>query len=374
MRAARNPRLTKRQEQSLASALQGQEYLTEIKFEGTPLQLIVDTGSSDTWLIESSFQCTDANSQAVSQATCNFGPTYPGTFSAEEEIPNVNFNIGYGDGEFVTGVFGKADIEIAGITVPQQTAALGTSAYWNGDGISSGLLGLAYPGLTSEYQGSDPNQDGTTRITYDPIFTNMYKQGLSSAMFSMAIERGTGGGYIAFGGLPPVNVTGDWATVPIQQMTSSSTASDDSDDTDDSNAAQTDYQFYTLTPDSFEYGNAKHTVKDQYIVDSGTTLVYASTATTKAINALFKPAATVSNGYYSVSCSATAPNIAVVLGGQAFSISVKDLIVSDGAGGCISGVQDGGSGPYILGDVFMSNVVVAFDVGAAEMRFAAHNY
>jgi aspergillopepsin I len=124
LRNANNPALRKRQaDQPLIGALQGQEYLAQIKFQDTDVDVIVDTGSSDTWLIESSFQCLNQNSQSVSQATCNFGPTYPGTFSAEEAIPDVNFSISYGDGEFVTGVFGKADITVAGITVPAQTVS-----------------------------------------------------------------------------------------------------------------------------------------------------------------------------------------------------------------------------------------------------------
>lgn len=40
---------------------------------------------------------------------------------------------------------------------------------------------------------------------------------------------------------------------------------------------------------------------------------------------------------------------------------------------CYTGVQPGGE-LSILGDVWLKSVVAVFDVGAAEMRFAAHNY
>ena len=40
--------------------------------------------------------------------------------------------------------------------------------------------------------------------------------------------------------------------------------------------------------------------------------------------------------------------------------------------GCISGISNGEIyAPYILGDVFMKNVLVVFDVGAGELRFAS---
>ena len=66
------------------------------------------------------------------------------------------------------------------------------------------------------------------------------------------------------------------------------------------------------------------------------------------------------------------------INGTAFYINPSDLLLDSGytdeAGQelCVTGVQDGGEGPFILGDVFLQNVVAVFDVGASEMRFAAH--
>lgn len=43
-----------------------------------------------------------------------------------------------------------------------------------------------------------------------------------------------------------------------------------------------------------------------------------------------------------------------------------------GRGTCMSGINDGGdNAPYVVGDVFLKNVVVVFDVGATELRFRA---
>jgi hypothetical protein len=219
-------------------------------------------------------------------------------------------------------------------------AALGTKAYWRGDATSTGLLGLAYSSLTSQFQGNT-YVSGAKRIPYDPIFTTMYKSGLTSAMFSMAIERETGG-YIAFGGLPPVQTLGDYATVPIETMTT--------------RAGGKDYMFYTVTPDAFEYTGSPTTNTDQYIVDSGTTLFLASDAVAKGVNAQFVPPATLQDGFYYVDCNATVPDFSVKIGGQSFKISPKDMVLQDSGTQCASGVQAGGSsGPYILGDVFMRN-------------------
>jgi len=104
---------------TLTAALGGQEYLVSIEWAGTSYTVIVDSGSSDTWLIKSGFECLDANGNEQSDSSCDFGPPFTGTFD-DGQISNENFNITYGDGEFVTGVMGYEDITIAGITVSKQ--------------------------------------------------------------------------------------------------------------------------------------------------------------------------------------------------------------------------------------------------------------
>jgi len=237
--------------------------------------------------------------------------------------------------------------------------ALGNVAYWNGDGISSGLVGLAYPAITAAYSGSDPSQDANAqKIEYSPIFTSMYTQNLSAPSFSMAIERGnSSGGYIAFGGLPPVTTEGDYAKTAIQVYTGQGGGSN--------------LTFYTITPDALVYSGAAGSNLDQYIVDSGTTLLYLPTAIATALNNAYSPAPDASTG--AISCTATAPSLGVTIGGTTFTINPVDMILSDSTGACFTAIQDGSSGPYILGDVFLKNVVAVFDVGAAEMRFAAHS-
>jgi hypothetical protein len=201
----------------------------------------------------------------------------------------------------------------------------------------------------------------------------MYKQSLSSPMFSLALQRGTSAGYIAFGGLPPVNFDKSSFSNASIQMTSISNIR--------KGGKASGYAFYTITPDAMVYQGAPSSNTDAYIVDSGTTLFYMPSAAAQAVNNLFSPAAQLlsNQGGYFVNCKATTPSIGVKIGGTTFQINEADLIyqnvVDSATGLCMSGIQDGGSsGPYILGDVFLQNVVAVFDIGAAQMRFAAHNY
>lgn len=73
-----------------------------------------------------------------------------------------------------------------------------------------------------------------------------------------------------------------------------------------------------------------------------------------------------------MNCNAIAPAFAVKIGGVVFSVDKRDMIMDDGTGQgtCQGGVSDGGTyAPYVLGDVFMKNAMVVFDVGASELRF-----
>lgn len=80
----------------LISLYEGEEFATGITIGGQDFQVIVDTGSSDTWVVESDFLCVDVDTEdPLPQTDCGFGPAYTST-STFQQIPNVNFNITYG--------------------------------------------------------------------------------------------------------------------------------------------------------------------------------------------------------------------------------------------------------------------------------------
>lgn len=121
------------------------------------------------------------DSQPQPAAKCAFGKPFEFNKSKTfTPIKNENFNTFYGDGEFLIGTVGFDTITVAGLTAKNQTIGLVDSAAWLGDGTSSGLLGFAYPALTSVYSGSDPNSDSTSNLLeYDPFFYTAVKQGRS---------------------------------------------------------------------------------------------------------------------------------------------------------------------------------------------------
>jgi hypothetical protein len=231
-------------------------------------------------------------------------------------------------------------------------------------------VGLAYPGLTNVYNGTDPDSDvGGTADAYNPLFfTALSEKVVSnpcecsqihhllvpstciiSLDFSVALNRGSfkhkesssydpNLGYLAFGGIAPVNTTNTSATIPVQGYTLTSGSSNQ-------------YLFYTVEIDSYIFsGSAAPTGSGkQAILDTGTTLNYIPNALAKAYNSKFVPPATyvADQDTYFVDCNATVPAFAVEIGGTKFTIDAADNILPSGVDSngneiCISGTQNGG--------------------------------
>lgn len=190
----------------------------------------------------------------------------------------------------------------------------------------------------------------------------------------MAIERDISGpaGYLALGGLPPLAYTGALVSTPIVKTTISGYPSG--------------YDFYAINLAGIYLKGVALAIKSigattEYIVDSGTTLNYFPTTIANAINAAFVPAAKYSDdeGAYIVSCTAVAPSLSIDIAGTLFTINPLDMILDAGDGTCITGIDDGGSSltadVFILGDTFMKNAIVVFDVTTSTMMFGAReNY
>jgi len=117
-------RLIKRQQIGDAGIIDDRQlnFLAQISFGDQTFDAILDSGSSDTWLIQTGFTCYDPSSGAqVDESYCNFGPTWTPD-SSFTEYDNVNIRSAYGDGKrYIAGPLGYADVTLAGLTVPSQT-------------------------------------------------------------------------------------------------------------------------------------------------------------------------------------------------------------------------------------------------------------
>jgi hypothetical protein len=187
------------------------QYGIECMWGDQPIWLLFDTGSSDTWAVKSDFICTDRYDNEYPQAACRHGVGYVNEF-AHGKLPNLHFALSFGSGERVSGPMGLSDITVGGITVDQVQVGLANRTYWRGNNITDGILGLAFGALTSAYYGSEDENREQYRVPYSPFVSTMISQGkLKNRYFSVAIERNSSSGIMAWGGLPPTQLLGNSA-------------------------------------------------------------------------------------------------------------------------------------------------------------------
>ncbi|PYI28113.1 acid protease, partial [Aspergillus indologenus CBS 114.80] len=353
----------------LSSVYYGQGLVANVTLGDQEFALILDTGSSDTWVVGTGFICADPSTLSeIDEDGCGFGATYDSKQSlTARSVPNENFRIHYGSGAFVEGRFEYEQVTVGDIQVSSQQVAVVEYSAWFGDNSSSGILGLAYPALTFAYPGTNFSADRqANRLNYNPIFTTMYEIGLVSPLFSLAVSRDAdSAGYLAFGGLPPgTPKAANFVSTPIQTLTTYFPGYN-----------YTGYAFYTVTVDeaTSPWRNVGNITGFQMIVDSGTTLLDVPNQVADSINAQFDPPATYSAdlGAYAVACNATPPAIGIRIAGRVFPISPQDMIFKYGQETCFSGVNRAGASLTVLGIVFLRNVVAVFDVGNTLMRFTS---
>lgn len=378
-RRAQQPRVI-----PITSTQYGTNFNVEVQFGNQTFQLVLDTGSSDTWVIQTGFQCYNATDNTeVPPDVCNYGNASYNISSTFEQIDDEYFGVYYGAGP-VTGFTGYEEVTLGGIKVKrQQVGIVDESSLNQGDGVNSGLVGFGYPSLTAAHVGKTSVSNGSSllsnRTTYNPLFTNMYEQGLVDPYFSLALERTlyndsiAPAGYLALGSLPPVAHNSNFSIVPVEIPRTIPLSYTNG------TSVRT---YWTTTISRAIWGTNSSNLHAnltsfQIIIDSGNPWNTFPPELAEAVNGAFDPPAVIdkSLGAWSVNCNATAPMLGVEIGNQTFYHRGQDLIIPLGDGTCmtsiIATVPVSGIVLNVLGDAFLKNVVAVFDFGKDEMRFAA---
>ncbi len=208
----------------LTAADHGFSFDVEIIIGGQKFLVLADTGSSDLWVAGTGYRCFNAtDNNELPQSACTYANATYNPSPTFRQIQNETFGVEYGAG-IAVGIMGSEDVVFGGITVHGQVLGIADRFTNAGSGIDSGILGLAYPALTSAHAGT--RVDNTTlrfnRTMYNPLFTNMFQQGSIEPWFSIALDRlapgkVTGpGGYLGLGAMPPVNFSSDFTRAPFE--------------------------------------------------------------------------------------------------------------------------------------------------------------
>ncbi|KAL4926181.1 pepsin-like aspartic protease [Aspergillus undulatus] len=374
----------------MVSTLYGTVFDVETTIGGQTFQLLVDSGSSDLYVMKTGFTCLDQESgQTLTEEECRYdlNRTYD-VSDRYQEIPNQIFGIEYGAG-IASGVMAYEEVTIAGITVPKQQVAIADKSTPMGDGVSSGLIGLGYPALTSAHPSNitDNSTYWYHRLQYKPLLFNMYEQGLiEEPYFAHVLARAplndsspAFGGYLSFGELPPVRHEDVWAIAPVDILETIPLNYT-------SYKRSRSYWATTLSASLGSHNTSLGTNSSssisapfQVFFDSGNPLSYIPLRIADPLNQLFSPPGIYNSDLqaYIVDCDAKAPStFSLEIGGYMFTHDARDLIYQTGEDLCISAIGNSDDIELlrefelnIIGVPFLKGVMSVFDIGRGEMRF-----
>ncbi|KAE9961358.1 hypothetical protein BLS_002342 [Venturia inaequalis] len=318
-------------------------YSTSVKLGDQTFELLVDTGSADTWVKTTS---------------------PPSSF---HEIPDTFFSLNYG-GQSVaeaTGTWGKIDVTIGGIAVHDQVMGIANHSI-----SADGILGLAYPGFVSMRSAINGRF-----IDYDPIFTRMIKdEYISAGILSLALEADSTG-KMGFGGVPSgIKHEDNWFHTPLLSGKERASRPGMS-------------PWYNISL-SYSFPGAENVEGSRgqpsntffTIVDSGAPWETIPLSVLKALGAAFKPQATIvdtaraGNMVLGFDCDATVPEFGYVIGGQTFKWKKEDW-TTEANGVCTSRIV-GSSLEWpnpvgiVAGGGFLQKVLAVFDVENEEIWFS----
>ncbi|TVY31617.1 putative aspartic-type endopeptidase, partial [Lachnellula occidentalis] len=356
-------------------------YFVEVSV-GSPGQkqtMILDTGSSDVWLLSSTADlCTDPRRDGC---TSTFDHSNSSTYKVDKE---GGFNISYVDKSGASGDYIWDDFQIDGATI--KTLEMGLA---NKTTIGTGIIGIGY----SMNEASD-SSNSAAPFLYPSIIENLFSQGLIArkaySLYLNDLDASTGS--IIFGGIDADKYHGDLFQMPVVP----SHFQNGSSVYLDLGVALTSFGI------TGQYGNTLNLTSTGFnevgILDSGTTETYLPTSLVakmyKGIGAIDDSNRT-GNVYIDCDIKKQSPDLTINYGfggpsGLSIAIPIHELVfdIQDFLANphtklptlpfskpCGFGIYDGGhTGPYLLGDTFVRSAYVVYDLEANVIAMAQTNF
>lgn len=317
-----------------------QIYYTADIFVGSNKQkqsVLVDTGSSDLWIIDSN-SCSSITEQ------CKESGVYDPRTSKSSVNLTTPFSILYLDQSSAEGHWFLDKVKIAGATIKNQQFANAHTITQGigGDIVCGGTLGLGFKG----------NEVADTE--YDNVPITLKKQGFikksaySIYLNSVSAQKGS----ILFGGIDHAKYTGELIAQPI---------------------AVEDY--LALVLGSVKVNDEIFNVHQPALLDTGSSWTYLpqEIADTIADNLNATWISSEDNEYYSVRCDNVIGNITYTFdAGASITVQFADLVFRDTDGNCHLGI---GRAPYfILGDTFLRLAYAVFNLDDKTISLAQIKY
>ncbi|KAF3902584.1 hypothetical protein ABW21_db0207730 [Orbilia brochopaga] len=392
-------------------------YWVSVQIGGQEIKLLLDTDSSDTWVITSPRRCLEYNESTspadfpwvdVPPYQCGFGPTFDTETSETFQVINDNdtsfFASYYTDESFsvVTGYVGQDILNVSGVIINQVIGIANVSFMWPGDGFTSGVLGLAYPGTIPSEKSHGPldwlvqDEFGTHMTPFDchdvyPSFVENLATYNYKHIFSISLNRShtlapgnltddiytAEGGLLTLGGIPNIDGLGD----PPAKAKINALVNDDN-----ACASHPDRIGYAIDIDGIVDGGEEF-FDDRYgaKLDISSAFISFPPLLAKKVYDRINPDATEIDypepfSPWIIPCNSTIPEFGFVFAGVVISIDPSAVITAynnDATGEfdefmcqtIFSTRYEEDSDKIILGSPFFQEVLAEFDLGQREIRF-----
>ncbi|CAK7231756.1 hypothetical protein SCUCBS95973_008023 [Sporothrix curviconia] len=361
----------------------------EVGSPGQTQVLVIDTGSSDIWVVASDADlCTSSYLQDKYGDTCS--DTYNGNKSSTYKlVSSGSFDISYLDGTGSSGDYFTDNFEIAGTTVKSLQMGLATQTV-----RGTGIMGISYSASES------------TDEIYPNLIDQFQEQGLiSTKAYSLYLnDYQAKTGSILFGGVDTEKFIGSLSAMPILQTTQ---------------GFNTSYSVLAVALNSMTANPGSGTEKDNVtfpssqavpaILDSGTTLSYLpSSIASSLFESIGAYTDNVETGYTFIDCDGPS-DLSVTLSfgdGATIVLPASQIVINAFAGyqsqipsnvpfsnACLFGFQDigsassgssnsklsaiaaasSGSSYALLGDTFLRSAYAVYDLTNNEIALAQSN-
>ncbi|CCG22091.1 Sap8 secreted aspartyl proteinase [Candida orthopsilosis Co 90-125] len=332
----------KRDSISLSLINEGPSYAAKVAVGSNKQQqtVIIDTGSSDFWVVDSNAQC-EQNVDCTSSGTFN-----PSSSSSYQSL-GADFAIQYGDGSTSEGTWGKDTVTINGVSITGQQLADVTQT-----SVDQGILGIGY---TSNEAVTDTSGQRTIQ-NYDNVPVTLKKQGkIKTNAYSLYLNSPTAEtGTIIFGGVDNAKYSGSLIS---EQVTSS-------------NQLTISLPSVSLKGSSYSFGQGA-------LLDSGTTLTYfpSSFAAKLAKQAgAYLVQVSRDESLYFIDCNTDTSGSTTFSFGNGAKITVpnSEYVYQNGDGTCLWGIQ--ATNQAILGDNFLRHAYLLYNLDANTISIAQVKY
>lgn len=199
---------------------------------------------------------------------------------------------------------------------------------------------------------------------------------------SLAISRDTSGannaGDLVFGDLPTpnnslINIT-SFIAIPISLSNFSDPNGIVYDDASMQYAIPIDGIY--ATNDAAQIFNFNATSPFHMAISTSDTAISLPPSFASAVNGMFIPPGFLAsdNATYYVHCDSLAPGLNIVIKNQTFLINPMDMKRHVSQSLCVSSVTVGSANRYVLGDLFLRNVLLALDFRSNTLRLSPRPY